>query len=86
MHLVFLLEVHIVLSYAFQCKFFHEIHLLGIFDIFVFEVQDGNGEGGGKEHQLAIQVAVFDYALDNGLEIDRKQLIGLVKHQSLCIV
>lgn len=69
MHFVFFFKVDVVLGHSFQGQFFHKVHLLGVVYELVFEIQNGQWEGGRKKHKLSLRGEEFQNSFDYGLEI-----------------
>jgi hypothetical protein len=47
---MFFFQVDVVLGEPFEGQLFHQIDLLGVGDVFLFEFHHGHRERGGEEH------------------------------------
>ena len=50
MNFMFFFQVDVVLGESLEGQLFHQVDLLGVGDVFLFEFHHSYGERGGKEH------------------------------------
>lgn len=74
----------VVLGDTPQRQLVHEVDLVGADHVLVGEVLDGQREGGGEQHDLAVLGVELQELLDDGGELLREELIGFIhdKHRA----
>ena len=78
MHLMFLVNIAIILGHAFQCELVHHVYSFAALKILLDESLDLDGVSSRKEHYLSRRRQEVDDLLDNWLKIYGQQLVRFV--------
>ena len=81
--LVFLVDVAVVLGYAFEGEFFHDVDGFASFKVLLDETFNLHGIRRREQHELPLLWQHIKNLLNNWLEIHRQQFIGLIKNHNL---
>ena len=84
--LLALLDKGVVLRDTLESELLHQVDDVGLLQELVLELLDRDGEGGRVEEDLALRVREADELLDDGLELGRQELVGLVHHEDVAVV
>lgn len=85
MDLLSLLQEGVVLSDSSEGELVHEVDLVGLVHPLVLEVLDDDGERRGEEHDLSLLGHEREELLDDGRELGREELVGLVHDERLAL-
>ena len=80
-HLLLLFYESVVLGDAAQRELVHQIDLVRCVHVLIGKVFDGDGEGGGEEHELTVLGMTPKDLLDGLKELDREQLICFIHNE-----
>lgn len=77
-HLLLLLDEGVVLGDTTQGQLVHEVDFIRAGHVAVREIFDGQREGGGKEHNLAVLGVELEKLLNGRCELNGKELVSLI--------
>ena len=80
-NLLSLLHKRIVLCDTLEGQLFHEVHLVGVVEVAITKVFDGNGEGGGQQHNLSRSSHVRQHLLHQDREFGGEHLIRFIQDE-----
>jgi len=83
--LLLFLHKGVVLGDTPESELFHQIDLMRSVQVFVAEVLDRKGEGGGEKKNLAGFLAEANQLFDDGLEVFGKELVSFVEDNHVAV-
>ena len=76
--LLLLFNEGVVLGDTTKSKFVHEVDFVGVVHVLVREVLDGNGEGCGEKHDLAIFRVKLKELFNNGSKFGGEEFVRFI--------
>lgn len=84
-HLLLLFNERVVLRDTAEGKLIHEVDLVWRVHVLVLEALNNDRKGGAEEHDLAVLRTEREQLFDDGSELGRQELIGLVHDEHLAL-